>query len=191
MKLVFYIRMPVMISRKHPDLVGAAAIANGVTGTIVGVHPAPQLLQSASGFPEGVIGLPPLKIGVRLRHITNLSQSSVTVHQFAVVPAFACTTEKLQGKTCEDGIVVTPLDRRSRGTPYQTLYVALTRAVCLDGLVLTEPITRTYLAKFQLTEVIVSEMQRLVDFVKVPDYISAAEANAFNLWKARQRPSHD
>jgi hypothetical protein len=130
-KLLFFVGMPVMITRKHPKLIEADVIANGVIATIIGIYPPPDIQQASTydvgdvvvhrlrvrphllllkihgcnrvlvkGFPEGVIGLPPLKTQLRLSQIPNLSQASVTVEQFAVVPAFACTTEKLQGQTC-------------------------------------------------------------------------------------------
>ncbi|KAE8982154.1 hypothetical protein PR003_g25591 [Phytophthora rubi] len=149
MKLIFFVGMPVMLTRKHPLLLEADVIANGVLGNIVGMYPTPEELSMirfevdgvvvhklqcppkllliklhsyhntlVNGFPEGVIGLPPLHASLRLLKIPNLSQASVTVDQFAAVPAFACTTEKLQGQTCHDGVVVSPLDRR-RGTPAQ------------------------------------------------------------------------
>nr|KAE8933699.1 hypothetical protein PF009_g16293 [Phytophthora fragariae] len=219
MKLLFYIGMPVMVTRKHPALVEADVIANGVVGTIVGTHPPLEMLDVTTydvsqvvihrlvrslellliklhdcdttlvnGFPDGVVGLPPLHISVRLKQIPNLSQASVTIDQFAIVPAFACTTEKLQGKTCHDGVVVTPLDRRRCGVPFQTLYVALSRAVSLAGLTLTEPITRGYLDNFKPTQVITSEMRRLIELVALPPYISVVETNLFNQWKARQHP---
>lgn len=219
MKLLFYMGMPVMITRKHPELLEADVVANGVVGTIVGVHPAIELLETTTceisgvriqklvqlpellliklddcrrilvkDFPEGVIGLPPLHISVRLNRIPNLSQASVTVRQFAVVAAFSCTTEKLQGKTCSDGVVVTPLDRRSMGSPWQTLYVALSRAISLVGLTLTEPITRSYLDKFKPTESIIREMQRLIDKVVLPPYTLALYIQEFMEWKAGQCP---
>jgi hypothetical protein len=119
-------------------------------------------------------------ISVRLPQIPNLSQASVTVDQFAVVPAFACSTEKLEGQTCHDGVVLTSLDRRKTGVPFQTLYVALSRAVGLAGITLTEPITLKYFETFKPTQAIVKEMGRLVDLVESPLYISAPETNRFN-----------
>jgi hypothetical protein len=68
------------------------------------------------------------------------------------------------------------------------LYVALSRAVGLAGLTLTEPITRAYLEKFKPTQAIVKEMQRLINLVQLPPYISAPETDQFNRWKARQHP---
>jgi ATP-dependent exoDNAse (exonuclease V) alpha subunit len=214
MKLLFFMGMPVMITRKHPSLLTADVIANGVIGTVVGTHPPLETLATiaceaaggvihklirlpemllikllncettlVNGFPVGFIRLPPTHISVRLTQIPNLSQASATVDQFAVVPAFACSTEKLQGKTCHDGVVVTPLDRRKTGVPFQTLYVALSRAVGLAGLTITEPITRAYLEKFKPTQAIVKEMQRLINLVQLPPYISAPETDH---WKARQ-----
>lgn len=218
MKLLFYVGMPVMLSRKHPTLIEADIIANGVIGSIIGMYPPPEKLSMVTytvdsvkiqkfvqrpellliklhdchstlvdGFPEGVIGLPPLHAQVHLKKIPNLSQASVTVDQFAVVPAFACTTEKLQGKTCHDGIIVTPLDRRHKGVPSQTLYVALSRAVRLSGLTLTEPITREYLEKFKPTEATANEMRRLIDRIVLPPYVSPTEARLFEEWKSSQR----
>jgi len=127
MKLLIYIGMPVMATRKHPLLLDAD-ITNGVIGRIVGMHPPPSKLLTVpysvdeisvhrlvrrpellplkisgchtnriTGFGEGVIGLPLLNACVK---IPNLAQASVTVDQFAIVPAFGCTTEKLQGQTC-------------------------------------------------------------------------------------------
>ncbi|KAG6952157.1 hypothetical protein JG688_00013399 [Phytophthora aleatoria] len=91
--------MPVMVTHKHPGLLGAGMIANGVIGAVVGTYPPPDGLPETvplvGGFPEGVIGLPPLKASIKLGKIPNWSQSSVTVTQFALIPAFACTTEKL------------------------------------------------------------------------------------------------
>lgn len=49
MKLLFYIGMPVMITRKHPEHLDANIIANGVTGTIVGMPPPPHHHQTRSG----------------------------------------------------------------------------------------------------------------------------------------------
>jgi hypothetical protein len=129
MKLLFNIEMPVMITRKHPELLDADIIANGVTDTIVGMHPPPdeaeftryigngveilRLLRHpellliklhgcckplVTGFPDGVIGLPPLHACLQLKRIPNLAQASVTVDQFAVVPAFSCTTESCKAK---------------------------------------------------------------------------------------------
>ncbi|KAK1935190.1 ATP-dependent DNA helicase pfh1 [Phytophthora citrophthora] len=218
MKLLFYIGMPIMATRKHPLLLDADVIANGVTGTIVGMHPTatdlaiarytvdgvlvhrllqpPQLLlikifgcqnTIISGFGEGVIGLPPLHTRVQLTNIPNLAQASITVDQFAVVPAFSCTTEKLQGQTCHDRIVVTTLKRQC-GTPKQTLYVALSRAVRLSGLTLTEQITREYLDSFKPSDVTVQEIQRLIQLVAIPPYASATDRIEFGQWKTQQHP---
>lgn len=38
-KLLFYIGMPITMTRKHSQLLQADVIANGVLGTIVGVYP--------------------------------------------------------------------------------------------------------------------------------------------------------
>lgn len=140
-----------------------------------------------TGFSDGVIGLPPLHACLQLKRIPNLAQASVTVDQFAVVPAFACTTEKLQGQTCHDGVVVTPLDRRA-GVPKQTLYVALSRATCLKGLTLTEEITRAYLEKIRPDRATVDEMVRLIRLVTLPPYASLEQAAEFNQWKSEQHP---
>jgi len=125
-KLLLYIGMPIMVTRKHPLLVDADIIANDVIGKIVGMHPAPHELETMrysvegvtihrlvrrpellliklfgshttliNGFGEGVVGLPMLHARLQLTKIPNLAQASVTVDQFAVVPAFSCTTEKL------------------------------------------------------------------------------------------------
>jgi len=216
MKLLLFVGMPVKLTRKHPLLLDADVIANGVLGSIVGMYPAPEELPMirydvdgvvmhkllslpklllvklhgyhntlVNGFPEGVIGLPPLHASLRLSKIPNLSKASITVDQFAAVPAFACTTEKLQGQTCHDGVVVTPLDRR-RGVPTQTLYVALSRAVSLAGLTLTESITREYLARFRPTKETADEIHRLIQLVRLPPYAPTTEIDAFNQWKASQ-----
>ncbi|GMF63012.1 unnamed protein product [Phytophthora fragariaefolia] len=79
---------------------------------LITIHGCDRVL--VDGFPKGVIGLPPLKVHLRLSRIPNLAQASATVEQFAIVPAFACTTEKVQGQTCHDGIIATPLDRRRK-----------------------------------------------------------------------------
>lgn len=217
MKFQFYIGMPIMISRKHPDLLETNVIANGVLGTVVGFYPQltetnmsavqvenvtvkrfvrpPHLLlikvskchkRLVNGFPNGVIGLPPLKAQIALNKIQNLARSSITVIQFALVPAFACTTEKLQGQTCHDGILITPLERR-QGVPHQTLYVALSRATSLDSITLTRPLTWNYLAKFTPTNTTVTEMQRLMNLVALPSYISRAQSIAFSNWKQNQK----
>jgi hypothetical protein len=215
-RLLFFIGMPVMITRKHPDLLEADVIANGVLGTVVGFSPEedsslftttrigetvvhtfkrqPKLLlvkihssvaQLVKGFPVGVIGVPPLRAPIKIPRIPHLSQASLTIQQFAVVPAFACTTEKLQGQTCIHGIIVTPLDRR-KGVPRQTLYEALSRSVSLLGVTLTEPITRKYLAMFKPTQAVVSEMSRLIHFIVVPPYISLDQVCEFEQWKKKQ-----
>ncbi|KAG6964426.1 hypothetical protein JG687_00005993 [Phytophthora cactorum] len=102
-----------------------------------------------------------------------------------MVPVFACTTEKLQGQTCHDVIAVTPLNPR-RAIPFHTFYVALSRAVCLTGLALTEKITRQYIEYSTLAGAIVAEMQRLIDLVKLPPAISMNDRIAFRQWKATQ-----
>ncbi|OWZ17425.1 hypothetical protein PHMEG_0008630, partial [Phytophthora megakarya] len=216
MKLLFYVGMPVMVTHKHPDLLGADIIANGTIATIIGTYPPldemPEIIYEAGnvvihkllrqpslllikllgvtttlveGFPEGVIGLPALKGRVSLKQIPNLARSSITVTQFALVPAFACTTEKLQGQTCHDGVVVTPLDNR-QSVPSQTLYVALSRSVSLDGLSLTQSISRSYLGKFVPNQETVNEMQRLMNLVSVPPFASAEERISFDQWKSTQ-----
>jgi hypothetical protein len=215
-KLLFYIGMPIMVTRKHPQLVDADVIANGVLGTIVGFSPPteqlafhsalvhgvevkafdhqPKLLlikvrgstkQLVNGFPPGVIGIPPLHAVVKISKIANLQQATLTVDQFAVVPAFACTTEKLQGQTCRDGIIVTRLER-SKGVPPQTLYVALSRSVSLRGLTLTEPITPEYLQRFKPAENVVNEMQRLIALVKLPPYATPSQIAQFQVWTSKQ-----
>lgn len=215
-KLAFYIGMPVMITRKHPQLLEANVIANGVLGTVIGFAPPadsltfrtakvlgvtvktfkqqPKLLlikissstkTLVNGFPSGVIGLPPLRTPVQLPQIPNLHQASLTMQQFAAVSAFACTTEKLQGQTCHDGIVVTRLERQ-KGMPPQTLYVALSRSLSLDGVTLTEPITREYLKKFKPNRATANEMKRLINLVSLPPYITLAQVAEFEGWKAKQ-----
>jgi hypothetical protein len=62
----------------------------------------------------------------------------------------------------------------------------LSRAVSLAGLTLTEPITAEYLAKFQPTETTKKEMQRLIELVAMPPYITEHERSDFYEWKARQ-----
>lgn len=216
MKLLFFIGMPVMIIRKHPQLLQADVIANGVLGNIVGFAPPaeslgcniteandvsihrlnrqPQLLLVkirgetrvlVEGFPKGVIGIPPLHAQVRLSKLPNLSQATITVDQFAVVPAFACTTEKLQGQTCRDGIVVSSLDRR-KAVPRQALYVALSRCVSLEKLTLTDKLTRDYLKRFQPSNDVSNEMERLMKKITLPPYIQFDEAEAFQQWRQRQ-----
>lgn len=217
-KLLFFIGMPVMVTRKHPKLLQADVIANGVLGTIVGICPPvdelqfdaievdgatirqfqlqPQLIlvkirgitkELVRGFPPGVIGIPPLHAPIRLNKLPNLSQASITVDQFALVPAFACTTEKLQGQTCHDGIVVTPLDQR-KAVPRQSLYVALSRCVSLEKLTLTSRLTRDYLKYFYPSQDVANEMQRLIDEIVLPPYILPPLKREFDEWRDRQKP---
>lgn len=216
MRLLFYVGMPVMITHKHLDLLSADVIANGTMGSIIGFYPPEHETQFevvqgnglrinkfvrlldfilikihnssktlVKGFSSGVIGLPPLSARVKLKQIPNLCQSSIIVRQFAVVPAFACTTEKLQGQTCEHGVVATPLDRR-KGVPHQTLYIALSRSVCLANVQLTEVITRDYLKKFTPTKTTVDEIQQM----QMPPYISERQTRELNEWKCKQNTSH-
>ncbi|KAJ8574805.1 hypothetical protein ON010_g4412 [Phytophthora cinnamomi] len=88
---------------------------------------------------------------------------SVTADQFSIVPAFACATKTtLQGQTCQDGVVVTPLNRRD-GVPKQAFYVALSMAKSLAGLKQKqyEKLSR----EFQPNEATVNEMLRLIGMV--------------------------
>lgn len=139
-----------------------------------------------NGFSPGVIGIPPIRTSVKLNRIPNLSQASITVQQFALVPAFACTTEKLQGQTCKDGVILPPLERQS-GMPSQTLYVALSRATDLRSVTLTKPITREYLARFSPSKTIIDETQRLIQLVRFPPYISNQQRQEFQVWRNHQQ----
>ncbi|EGZ22489.1 hypothetical protein PHYSODRAFT_285738 [Phytophthora sojae] len=49
-------------------------------------------------FAPGVIGVPRISSNIKLKNMPNFAQASITIKQFPVVPAFACTTEKSRGK---------------------------------------------------------------------------------------------
>ncbi|ETN21295.1 hypothetical protein PPTG_01527 [Phytophthora nicotianae INRA-310] len=136
--------------------------------TVKEVHQLPELIlvrvhdcedTLANGYPPGVIGIPVLNEQIKLSKFKNVPRSSITVRQFPVVPAFSCTAEKLQGKTCKDGVTVTPLERP--GIPTQSEYVALSRTISLNKLTLTEEITPEYMAKFKPPSDTAARMIRL------------------------------
>ncbi|RLN14065.1 hypothetical protein BBJ28_00016772 [Nothophytophthora sp. Chile5] len=146
MRLYFFIGMPEMVTRKHPQLKDSEVIANGtvVAETILMrlIHPSDLLFIRVHGctktlvrdIPPGVIGIPVMAFQIKPQ-TPNLARTTIIVRQFPLVPAFASTTEKLQGQTCADGIVVTKLERNG-GVPPQSLYVALSRTVALEKLTL-------------------------------------------------------
>ncbi|KAG1694469.1 hypothetical protein DVH05_028660 [Phytophthora capsici] len=218
LRLYSFIGMPIMVTRKPPQLADLKATANGTLGTIIGYYPPPNEAESVQvesddtvvmrllkapqlifvrlhdcdrvlvpGFGAGVIGIPKISASIKPT-IDSLGRASITIEQFPIVPAFACTTEKLQGKTCSDGVVVTPLHRKG-GVPPQSLYVALSRAKTLEALTLTQPLTPDYIAKFKPSEADVEEMQRLISMIREPPYITSTQRTLFERWKSQQYPT--
>jgi hypothetical protein len=120
------------------------------------------------GYPRGVVPIEPLRTniavevpyqqGVRTR---KRSGPSITVDQFPIVPAFACTPEKLQCQTCKDGIIITNLERGTRKVSPQAHYVAFSRTVSLAKLTMTHPLAHHDASRFRPTPSTVGEMQRL------------------------------
>lgn len=192
MTLHWFIGMPIMVTKTHPDLKSLNVVANGTMGTIIGAyggikeqevetedgvifcryHVPPKMLlvkvthcntNLVMGFPPGVLGIPLMTASVKLDKIPNLSASSLTVQQFPLVPCFACTTDKMQGQTCPNGIVVTRLHRQ--GMPPQTLYVALSRTTMLSKLTLTSPITAADTQRGSVPNDVRLEMERLHSLV--------------------------
>ncbi|KAG6942709.1 hypothetical protein JG688_00017966, partial [Phytophthora aleatoria] len=139
---------------------------------LVRVHDCQDTL--VNEFPPGVIGTPAVNAQVKLKHFKYLPRASITVQQFAIVPAFSCTTEKLQGKT-------SPLERP--GVPTRSEYVALSRTSALNKLTLTEEISPKYIANFKPPRETITKMQRLQKLIQVPPYITSEETLKFNEWK--------
>ncbi|ETO74006.1 hypothetical protein F444_10132 [Phytophthora nicotianae P1976] len=164
--------------------------------TVKEVHQLPELIlvrvhdcedTMANGYPPGVIGIPVLSAQIKLSKFKNLPRSSITVRQFAVVPAFSCNAEKLQGKTCKDGVTVTPLERP--GIPTQSEYVALSRTISLNRITLTEEITPEYMAKFKPPSDTAAEMIRLQSQIQLPPYIASEEKIKFEEWQRKHNVS--
>ncbi|KAG6956994.1 hypothetical protein JG687_00010264 [Phytophthora cactorum] len=157
--------MPVMFTRKHPSLSGFGMISNGTLVTVVGFWPPSS--------------------EVKLSKLPNLSQATIMVKQFPIVPAFACTTEKLQGKMCHQGVVVSCLTQ-SGGVSSQTIYVALSRTTTLAKLTLTEPLTTDYIAKFDPDPAAATEMQRLIALICEPPYTPLKQHVRSHQWRSHQ-----
>ncbi|ETI42313.1 hypothetical protein F443_12540 [Phytophthora nicotianae P1569] len=147
--------------------------------TVKEVHQLPELIlvrvhecedTLGNGYPPGVNGIPVLNAQIKLSKFNNVPRSSITVRPFAVVPAFSCTAENLEGKSCKDGVTVTPLERP--GIPTQSEYVALSQTISLNKLTLTEEITPGYMAKFKPPSDTVAEMIRLLSQIQLPPYIA-------------------
>jgi hypothetical protein len=95
-------------------------------------------------------GVFPLQLCIRNIQIEYPGRKSTTSAVLAVYPFcpyFAATPEKMQGQTMDDGIHLTNLKKR-HGSAKTALYVGISRPKTLNGLTLSEPITKEYLAYF-------------------------------------------
>ena len=129
----------------------------------------------------GVIAIPlkPYTCKVSLNH----GVTSVTVHQFPVIPAYGMTPEKLQGVTLLHDLYVSELDNRQA----QILYVVLSRVLALAWLIFTQPLTMEYIRKFVPSVQVLETVRDLMDRVFIPSYMTVEQARVFDRWLRTQQ----
>jgi hypothetical protein len=132
-------------------------------------------------YPAGVIAIPlkPYTCKVNLNH----GVTSVTVHQFPVIPAYGMTPEKLQGVTLLHDLYVSELDNRQA----QILYVVLSRVLALAWLIFTQPLTMEYVRKFVPSVQVLQTVRDLMDRVFIPSYMTVDQAHVFDQWLRTQQ----
>jgi hypothetical protein len=134
------------------------------------------------GYPPGVVAIPNGTYDCEVKLPSAKQKSTIRVHQFPVIPAYAMTPEKLQGVTLRHDLYVSELDNRQA----QILYVVLSRILMLQWLVLTQPLTMEYMRRFVPTKIVLEEVHRLMAMVHMPSYAPKEQRKKFFAWRARE-----
>ena len=134
------------------------------------------------GYPPGVVAIPNGAYDCEVKLPNAKQKSTIRVHQFPVIPAYAMTPEKLQGVTLRHDLFVSELDNRQA----QILYVVLSRILMLAWLILTQPLTMEYIRRFVPTKVVLEEVHRLMAMVHMPSYAPKEQMKTFFTWRARE-----
>ncbi|KAI9321953.1 hypothetical protein BDR26DRAFT_970073 [Obelidium mucronatum] len=211
----FYLGMPVMITKRIPDLEHLKIFANGTLAFVLGFAAAsnesfisttvngvvvkqfkfmPGWLWVkvrncnqvlVAGCAPGVVAVPPLTLSVRISLPNSDKSKSITLTQFPAISALACTPEKLQGVTLNHWITIAQLDRANYNP--QTLYVAFSRVKTLTSIRLVQKLSMAYSRKFRPPKKFADEMIRLINLVQLPDYTPDHIIHAFHQWKEEQQ----
>jgi hypothetical protein len=134
------------------------------------------------GYPPGVVAIPIGTYECEVKLPNAKQNSTLTVQQFPVIPAYAMTPEKLQGVTLYHDLYVSELSNRQA----QILYVVLSRILMLSWLILTQPLTMDYVRKFVPAKIVLDEVHRLMDMVQMPTYAPKEQIKKFYKWRAQE-----
>ena len=94
-------------------------------------------------------------------HLGSNHTVTVKLRQFPLVPAFALTIHKIQGQTLGKVIIGSFKNNTRDFASFSAIYVALSRARKLEGLLLLEDFDRAVKSKCVLPEHLARELERL------------------------------
>ncbi len=89
---------------------------------------------------------------------------TVKVSQFPIVPAFSLTIHKIQGQTLNKVVIGSFRNRTTDYASFSAIYVALSRARKLEGLLLLEPFDDNVRSRCSMPEHLARELHRLRSF---------------------------
>ena len=140
-----------------------------------------------TGYPPGVIGLPPLRKSVSIKLPWKPSENawSPTLKQFGIIGCLAMTPEKLQGVTLFHKLYIGPLDRPLYKAA--CFYVTYSRVLEMLRLVLSEPLTMDYVNKFHPPIVVLLKMKELLEMSDFPPYASIEQRRDMEAWVQEEK----
>jgi hypothetical protein len=139
------------------------------------------------GYPPGVVGLPVLHDGVEINLPWKPDETpwKPTLKQFPLIGCLSMLPEKLQGVTLYKKMYMGALDRPRYA--HASLYVANSRVLEMDNLVLSEPLTMDYVNKFHPPILVLMKMQELLNAMDVPPYATPTEKAQLEEWMEEER----
>jgi len=140
------------------------------------------------GYPPGVIGLPVYHDAVEIKLPKRPIDSKPwkpTLKQFPVIGCLSMTPEKLQGVTLLNKLYIGALNRN--GYKPACFYVALSRVLSMDQLVLSEPLTMEYVNKFHPPILVLLKMQEVLMNVDMPPYATPVQLAELEEWLEEER----
>jgi hypothetical protein len=139
------------------------------------------------GYPPGVIGLPVFYDGVEIQLPWKPRKYpwKPTLKQFPVIGCLSMTPEKLQGVTLFSILFIGLLNRH--GYKAACFYVALSRVLSMDKLVLSEPLTMEYVNKFHPPILVLLKMQEILNSIDLPPYATGSQLAELEEWLEDER----
>ena len=133
---------------------------NSPNKTLAQVQDVQKALQKLN-LADDVVPIFPEHVSTDKVYLGRNHSLTFQVQNFPIVPSFALTVHKIQGQTLQKAIIGSFKNNKTSFASFSAMYVALSRARKLEGLLLLEPFDKQAQSKCATPTHLANELDRL------------------------------